>query len=114
MNKYVLTNSNIDIISEEISAFLDKCKVDTKDSIRIKLAVEETLLHYQEEFGAEQKVIVDCSKFFGRPRIKIRIPAARFNPMDLDEDEFYRAFATAQSRCPYYRQGDDYTLARRQ
>jgi Na+/H+-dicarboxylate symporter len=87
MNKYVLTNSNIDIISEEISAFLDKCKVDTKDSIRIKLAVEETLLHYQEEFGEEQKVVVDCSKFFGRPRIKIRIPAARFNPMDLDEDE---------------------------
>ncbi len=34
--------------------------------------------------------------------------------MDLDEDEFYRAFATPHSRCPYYRQGDDYTLARRQ
>ena len=34
--------------------------------------------------------------------------------MDLDEDEVYRFFSTPKSRCPYYRQGDDYTLARRQ
>ena len=34
--------------------------------------------------------------------------------MDLDEDEFYRIFCTDRTRCPYYRQGDDYTLARRQ
>ena len=33
---------------------------------------------------------------------------------NLDEDEFYRIIATRQTRCPYYRQGDDYTLARRQ
>ena len=34
--------------------------------------------------------------------------------MDLDEDEVYRIFCSRQTRCPYYRQGDDYTLARRQ
>ena len=34
--------------------------------------------------------------------------------MDLDEDEVYRFFASGRNRCPYYRQGDDYTLARRQ
>ena len=34
--------------------------------------------------------------------------------MDLDEDEVYRIFVSGQKRCPYYRQGDDYTLARRQ
>lgn len=34
--------------------------------------------------------------------------------MDLDEDEVYRIFGSKQSRCPYYRQGDDYTLSRRQ
>lgn len=34
--------------------------------------------------------------------------------MDLDEDEVYRIFSSRQNRCPYYRQGDDYTLARRQ
>ena len=37
-----------------------------------------------------------------------------FCNMDLDEDEYYRFIASAQSQCPYYRQGDDYTLARRQ
>ena len=34
--------------------------------------------------------------------------------MDLDEDEYYRFITAPGSRCPYYRQGDDYTLARRQ
>ena len=34
--------------------------------------------------------------------------------MELDEDEVYRILTSRQNRCPYYRQGDDYTLARRQ
>ena len=34
--------------------------------------------------------------------------------MDLDEDEVYRLYTRPKERCPYYRQGDDYTLARRQ
>ena len=34
--------------------------------------------------------------------------------MDLDEDEVYRIFSSRSQHCPYYRQGDDYTLARRQ
>lgn len=34
--------------------------------------------------------------------------------MDLDEDEVYRILTSSKDHCPYYRQGDDYTLARRQ
>lgn len=34
--------------------------------------------------------------------------------MDLDEDEVYRYLISRQSTCPFYRQGDDYTLARKQ
>ena len=34
--------------------------------------------------------------------------------MDLDEDEVYRISTSRSGRCPYFRQGDDYTLARRQ
>ena len=34
--------------------------------------------------------------------------------MDLDEDEVYRIQTSNSAHCPYYRQGDDYTLARRQ
>lgn len=37
-----------------------------------------------------------------------------FCMMDLDEDEVYRFFTNGRSHCPYYRQGDEYTLARRQ
>lgn len=34
--------------------------------------------------------------------------------MDLDEDEAYHIFSQPNGRCPYYRQGDDYALARKQ
>ena len=34
--------------------------------------------------------------------------------MDLDEDEVYRIANSPSRHCPFYRQGDDYTLARRQ
>ena len=34
--------------------------------------------------------------------------------MDLDEDEVYRIANSPSRPCPFYRQGDDYTLARRQ
>ena len=81
MANYLLSNLNIDIISEEIGEFLNKCKVDRKDAMRIKLAAEGTLLNYQEQFGEEQAVAFECGKRFGRPRIELRFPSARFNPM---------------------------------
>ena len=34
--------------------------------------------------------------------------------MDLDEDEVYRIATSRSGQCPYSRQGDDYTLARKQ
>ena len=34
--------------------------------------------------------------------------------MDLDEDELYRIYTSPSNHCPFYRQGDDYTLARKQ
>ena len=37
-----------------------------------------------------------------------------FCMMDLDEDEVYRIMPSRNHHCPFYRQGDDYTLARRQ
>ena len=33
---------------------------------------------------------------------------------DLDEDEVYRLYTDPKKHCPYYRKGDEYTLARRQ
>lgn len=34
--------------------------------------------------------------------------------MDLDEDEVCRILTSKSQHCPYYRQGDEYYLARRQ
>lgn len=32
----------------------------------------------------------------------------------LDEDEMYRFMTGKTADCPYYRQGDDYTIVRKQ
>ena len=37
-----------------------------------------------------------------------------FCQIDLDEDEVYRIMISPSRRCPYFRPGDEYTLARRQ
>ncbi len=34
--------------------------------------------------------------------------------MDLDEDELYKFVSGKFSECPYYRQGDEYTIVRKQ
>ena len=39
---------------------------------------------------------------------------AYYCTMDLDEDEVYRIYTDRNGDCPYFRKGDDYTLARRQ
>jgi hypothetical protein len=33
---------------------------------------------------------------------------------NLDEDEVYQVLTSRNNHCPWYRQGDDYYLARRQ
>lgn len=80
MTNYTLSNVNIDYISEAIGEFLDQFKIDRKDALRIKLAAEEILLNYQEQFGEEQVVSMDCRKRFGRIRIVLTIAADRYNP----------------------------------
>ena len=37
-----------------------------------------------------------------------------FCMMDLDEDELYKFIGGKFSECPYYRQGDEYTIVRKQ
>lgn len=39
---------------------------------------------------------------------------ANFCSMDLDEDEMERFLRSDFRNCPFYRQGDDYSTARRQ
>ena len=85
MNKYLLTNANVDIISDEIGAFLDKCNVNRKDAMRIKLAAEETLLSYQEYFGEEKEISLVCRKRLGRPRIEVSIIAGTASPNQKSE-----------------------------
>ena len=43
-----------------------------------------------------------------------RIAKTITRALGLNEDEVYRILTSRSQQCPYYRQGDDYTLSRRQ
>ena len=37
-----------------------------------------------------------------------------FCSVDMDEDDFYRLLSDQRKECPYYRDGDEYRIARKQ
>ena len=63
-----LTNKNIGVVIEDIRAFFGNAKVSRKDVLKICLVVEESLLRYQEKFGAAhefslyKKKMVRCTE----------------------------------------------------
>ena len=37
-----------------------------------------------------------------------------FCSVDMDEDDFYRLLSDQRKECPYYRDGDEYRIVRKQ
>ena len=50
----------------------------------------------------------------GIPFAEYKKLAGQFNPTVFDADEYVRFLSAGTNSCPYYRQGDEYTLARKQ
>lgn len=82
-----LTNKNIGAVIEDIRAFFENAKVSRKDVIKICLVVEETLLRYQKKFGAAHEFKLYTKKFFGAPKIIIRIKGEAFYPFQQEDDD---------------------------
>ncbi len=81
-----LTNQNINDAIEEVQQFFESLDVAHKDKIRVTLLLEEALLRYQEKFGEEHEFKLVIRKWFGTPRVLIKIKGVPYNPMD-DKDE---------------------------
>lgn len=82
-----LTNKNIDAAIEDIRTFFEKERVPHKDILKICLVVEESLLRYQEKFGAAQEFNLHKKKLFSEPKIIIRIKGDPFYPLQNDSDD---------------------------
>lgn len=82
-----LSNQNIAHVMEKIEQFFDSTGVPRKDKLKICVLLEESLLRYQETFGETQEFEFLTRKWFGTPRVSIKIKSKPFNPLEYDDDE---------------------------
>lgn len=83
-----LSNNNIAKVVEDTQDFFEQAGVSKRDVTKINLVFEESLLRWQEYFGAEQEFQVQTRKWFGTPKVLIRLKGAPFNPFKTPDDDF--------------------------
>lgn len=83
-----LSNGNIAEVVKDTQSFFEQAGVSRRDVTKINLVVEESLLRWQEHFGAEQEFQVQTRKWFGTPKVLIRLKGSPFNPLKTSDDDF--------------------------
>ena len=81
------SDDDIETAIEEVRAVFEKSSVSRDDCMRICLLIEEALLRCQEHFGMEHKYDLKIQKWFGVPKVIIRIKGAPFDPFITDDDD---------------------------
>lgn len=81
-----LTNQNIDLAAARAEEFLSECGLERRDSLRLRLTIEETLLKYQEALGPEGTFSIRCVRRLGRSRVELAFPGERIDPA-LSQEE---------------------------
>lgn len=81
-----LTNENIDLAAAQVEEFLAGCALETRDRLRLRLTIEETLLKYQEALGPDAPFSLKCVKRLGRTRIELTFPGEQVDPA-LSQEE---------------------------
>ncbi len=87
MEKMKLSNENIAQASSLAEKTFGEWGVDARNILQIRLAVEETLLKYQEAFGAEAVFAQKYIKRLNRIRLELFLPGERVDPFDTGEEE---------------------------
>lgn len=100
----VLSNENIDTRIKEAEQFLSEASVDSKDMIRIRLAMEEALLTYQKVLGETESFSLRCVKRLGRLRIELSVPGLRYDPFAGEEEggEILRGILAGMGVAPVW------------
>ena len=82
-----LSNDNIAQVVEDAQAFFEQAGVSERDRTKINLVFEEALLRWQEYFGAEQEIQIQTQKWFGTPKVLVRLKGNPFNPLEKSDNE---------------------------
>lgn len=84
--KRELGNESIAQVCKDVEAALGECGVAQRDILQTRLMVEETLLKYQEVFGAGAVFTQKCTRRLNRIRLELSLPGERFDPFDTGEE----------------------------
>ena len=87
MEKYTLSNSNIDLACEKVGEFLASSSVERREALRIRFIFEEALLEYQARFGEENAFTLNLKKRFSTIKIEISVAGEAFDPFAKEDQE---------------------------
>lgn len=73
----------------EVMQKIEKIFESTQDKIKICLLIEESLLRCQEKFGENKNFEFVTKKWFGTPKILIKIKGAPYNPIEDNDEQIF-------------------------
>ena len=104
MEQYSLSNNHIIQVCEKIEKFLVSTNVERREALRIKLALEEVLLEYQNAFGENENFTIKYIKRLSVIRVEVCIAGETFDPFGKkgDEDEVIRGLLAGIGLAPVW------------
>lgn len=87
MERYIFSNSNIDLACEEVGKFLASSGVERREALRVKLTVEEVLLEYQSKFEEEASFKLRLVKRLSSIRVELIVPGESYDALGNDREE---------------------------
>ena len=79
-DKFKLTASEIDRYVNETTDLLEGEKIDSKDALRLRFILEETILKYRDALSEDATASLRFSRFFGTFRVSLRVKGDPFDP----------------------------------
>lgn len=112
MIQYSLSNIDIVAACDEAESFLLSCNVEPREILGIKIAFEDILLDYQENFGEAAKYSLKFSKRFFLPRMEFEMKGDSFNPFEKDGATIVNNILSSIGLAPSwsYRNGKNYLV----
>jgi Na+/H+-dicarboxylate symporter len=106
--RYKLNETNINAVCEEADAYLVKRKTESKERIRTKISIEETLLNYMSVLGTDAEFAVDFGGGLSKSKIRLTVPGESVDPFSLtgsasDEDQFMMETLIRMGQLPKWK-----------
>ena len=103
-----LSNKSLEKVVNEVNDFFKEAEVSSKDQRKINLVTEEILLRLRENFGTEKEFTLTTRKWFGSPKVIIRMKGKPFNPLETYDDDIVLSSEIMKNLLSYETAGTSY------